>query len=68
MSTTMLFRNALAGSMAGVLLNVFCIPINERRTRIMTVRRIKSASDVSDQSRYSSGADHRILDDDRGIV
>ncbi|MFW2404161.1 MAG: Rieske 2Fe-2S domain-containing protein [Gammaproteobacteria bacterium] len=49
-------------------LNVFCIPVNERHTRVMTVRRIRSAEDGPGYSRHASGTDHRILDEDRGIV
>ena len=49
-------------------LHVFCIPINDGQTRIMTVRRIKADSDRQSYSRYASGTDHRILDEDRVIV
>lgn len=49
-------------------LNVFCIPVNEQHTRVMTVRRIRSAEDGPSYSRHASGTDHRILDEDRGIV
>ncbi|NND35743.1 MAG: aromatic ring-hydroxylating dioxygenase subunit alpha [Gammaproteobacteria bacterium] len=49
-------------------LNVFCIPVNENHTRVMTVRRISSAADGPSYSRHASGTDHRILDEDRGIV
>lgn len=49
-------------------LNVFCIPVNENQTRVVTVRRIRQASDGPGYSRHASGTDHRILDEDRGIV
>ena len=49
-------------------LHVFCIPINAEQTRVMTVRRIRADSDRTSYSRYASGTDHRILDEDRVIV
>ena len=49
-------------------LNVFCIPVNENHTRVMTVRRMRTAEDEESYSRRASGADHRILDEDRAIV
>lgn len=50
------------------LLHVFCIPVSERHTRVMTVRRVRGAADVESYSRHASGTDHRILDEDRAIV
>jgi phenylpropionate dioxygenase-like ring-hydroxylating dioxygenase large terminal subunit len=49
-------------------LHVFSIPVNEHQTRIMTVRRVRSAQDLASYSRHASGTDHRILDEDRRIV
>jgi phenylpropionate dioxygenase-like ring-hydroxylating dioxygenase large terminal subunit len=49
-------------------LHVFCIPVNETHTRVMTVRRMKSADDAQSYSASASGTDHRILDEDRVIV
>jgi phenylpropionate dioxygenase-like ring-hydroxylating dioxygenase large terminal subunit len=56
------------GDTAYNLLHVFCIPVNETHTRVMTVRRVRSEADVESYSRHASGTDHRILDEDRGIV
>jgi len=49
-------------------LHVFCIPVNEQHTRVMTVRRVRGAEDIASYSRYASGTDHRILDEDCRIV
>jgi phenylpropionate dioxygenase-like ring-hydroxylating dioxygenase large terminal subunit len=49
-------------------LHVFCIPVNEQHTRVMTVRRVRSAEDIASYSRHASGTDNRILDEDRRIV
>ena len=49
-------------------LHVFCIPVNETHTRVMTVRRMRSESDVKSYSARASGTDHRILDEDREMV
>lgn len=49
-------------------LHVFCIPVNEQHTRVMTVRKVRGAADVASYSRHASGTDHRILDEDRVIV
>lgn len=49
-------------------LHVFCIPVNESRTRVMTARRMPGEDDVRSYSRTASGTDHRILDEDRVIV
>ena len=49
-------------------LNVLCIPVSENHTRVMTVRRIRQAADGPSYSSHASGTDHRILDEDRGIV
>ena len=49
-------------------LNVFCIPVSENHTRVMTVRRIRQAADGPGYSRHASGTDNRILDEDRVIV
>ena len=49
-------------------LHVFCIPVNETHTRVMTVRRMPSEDDAHSYSRSASGTDHRILDEDRVIV
>jgi phenylpropionate dioxygenase-like ring-hydroxylating dioxygenase large terminal subunit len=56
------------GATAYNLLHVFCIPVNAGHTRVMTVRRVRSESDVDSYSRHASGTDHRILDEDRAIV
>ena len=56
------------GATAYNWLHVFCIPVNEEHTRVMTVRRVRGAADVPSYSRHASGTDHRILDEDRVIV
>ncbi len=56
------------GPVAERWLHVFCIPVNEHHTRVMTVRRVRSADEVARHARYASGTDHRILDEDRAIV
>ncbi len=49
-------------------LHVFCIPVNDNHTRVMTVRRVRGEEDMASYSRRASGTDHRILDEDRTIV
>lgn len=49
-------------------LHVFCIPVNEQQTRVMTVRRMRSSDDARSYSKHASGTDNRILDEDRVIV
>ena len=49
-------------------LHVFCIPVNENHTRVMTVRKMRGTEDVPSYSANASGTDHRILDEDRVIV
>lgn len=56
------------GTSAYNRLHVFCIPVNERRTRVMTVRKVHSDNDLASYARHASGTDHRILDEDRTIV
>ena len=56
------------GSTAYNRLHIFCIPINEQRTRVMTVRRVRGADDLASYSKSASGTDNRILDEDKVIV
>ena len=49
-------------------LHVFCIPVDDTHTRVMTVRRVRSADEIVHRSRFASGTDNRILDEDRAIV
>jgi phenylpropionate dioxygenase-like ring-hydroxylating dioxygenase large terminal subunit len=49
-------------------LHVFCIPVNDEHTRVMTVRKVRGPQDIASYSRHASGTDHRILDEDRAIV
>ena len=56
------------GATAYNWLHVFCIPVNEAHTRVMTVRRVRGAEQVPSYSKHASGTDHRILDEDRVIV
>jgi len=56
------------GATAYNWLHVFCIPVNEHHTRVMTVRKVRGAEDIPSYSRHASGTDHRILDEDKVIV
>jgi phenylpropionate dioxygenase-like ring-hydroxylating dioxygenase large terminal subunit len=49
-------------------LHIFCIPLNDSLTRVMTVRRVRSKDDLASYSKHASGTDNRILDEDRIIV
>ncbi len=49
-------------------LHIFCIPVDDEQTRVMTVRRVRSEADLPSYSRHASGTDNRILDEDRIIV
>lgn len=56
------------GSTAYNWLHVFCIPVNDNHTRVMTVRKVRGAEDINSYSRHASGTDNRILDEDKVIV
>lgn len=47
---------------------VTTIPVNDRQTRVMTVRRLPPGMDGSDYAARSLNGDHTILDEDRAIV
>jgi phenylpropionate dioxygenase-like ring-hydroxylating dioxygenase large terminal subunit len=49
-------------------MHVFCIPINEKNTRVMTVRRSSTSRHVEGFERHTTDTDHPILDEDRIVV
>ncbi len=49
-------------------LHVFCIPVSDTHTRVMTVRRMRSAAEAESYRQRAGGTDNRILDEDRVIV
>jgi phenylpropionate dioxygenase-like ring-hydroxylating dioxygenase large terminal subunit len=52
----------------GRLLHVFCIPINEQRTRIMTARRVNSEDELAKSTQHAKNTDNRVITEDRVIV
>lgn len=49
-------------------LHVFSMPIDARRTRVMTVRRLPPGTDPVAWSRRAAGIDNEILSEDRRVV
>lgn len=49
-------------------LHVYSIPINTRRTRVLTVRALPPGEDPLAWSERAAGVDHHILNEDRQIV
>jgi phenylpropionate dioxygenase-like ring-hydroxylating dioxygenase large terminal subunit len=48
--------------------HVFCIPLNDRKTRVMTVRRSSTPIHVDGFDQHTTDTDHPILDEDRMVV
>ena len=48
--------------------HVFCVPLNDGKTRVMTVRRSSTPIHVDGFEQHTTDTDHPILDEDRVIV
>jgi phenylpropionate dioxygenase-like ring-hydroxylating dioxygenase large terminal subunit len=50
------------------MLHLFCIPLGDDLTRVMTVRRLPPGETPEDYARRAAAMDHPILDEDRVVV